>query len=151
MTIDITIQFATRKPGLPRAAAIRCWVRAALQDRREAQLTVRIVDEIEGAELNRHWRNKEGPTNVLAFPCEGLEQVAPALLGDIIVCAPVVEREAQQQGRDPQAHWAHVVIHGTLHLLGHNHRQLDEAGQMEQLETDILANFGYADPYTVID
>lgn len=151
MSVDITVQFAIGRTGLPHAAAIRCWVRAALQNRQEAQLTVRIVDETEGAELNRYWRGKQGPTNVLSFPCEGLEQVAPGLLGDIVVCAPVVAREAQEQDKELRAHWAHMLIHATLHLLGHDHQAPAETAQMEKLETDILANLGYADPYAVMD
>lgn len=149
MSVDVAIQFATRRPAVPRAADIRRWVRAALQDRRNAQLTVRIVDEQEGAELNSRWRDKQGPTNVLSFPCEGIAGVAPDLLGDIVVCAPVVADEARMQDKELQAHWAHMLIHGTLHLLGHDHQESEEAMRMEQLETDILQKFGYADPYAV--
>lgn len=149
MSIDITIQFVTRKPHVPRAADIRRWIAAAVADREATELTVRIVAEDEGAQLNHAWRGKNGPTNVLSFPCHGLETIAPALLGDIVVCAPVVAREADEQGKSLAAHWAHMLIHGTLHLRGYDHQTPTEAEAMEQLETDILRNFGYADPYRV--
>lgn len=149
MSVDVVIQFATRKPAVPLAADIRRWVRAALADRHNAQLTVRIVGTEEGTELNSQWRGKPGPTNVLSFPCDGIEGIAPNLLGDIVICAPVVAREAEEQGKPVQAHWAHMLVHGTLHLLGYDHQKPAEAAQMEQLETDILRKFGYADPYTV--
>lgn len=151
MSIDVAIQFITRKPAVPRAADMRRWIRAALQDRSNAQLTVRIVDKQEGAELNSRWRGKPGATNVLSFPYEGIDEVAPDLLGDIVVCAPVVAEEAREQGKELQAHWAHMIVHGTLHLLGHDHQEQDEAARMEQLETDILHKFGYADPYEVTE
>lgn len=144
---EITIQFATRKPAVPRAADIRRWVSAALQDRPRTQMTVRIVDEQEGSALNEHWRGRQGPTNVLSFPCDGLDDIAPGLLGDIVICAPVVAREASEQGKELQAHWAHMLVHGTLHLLGYDHQHTAEAQRMEHLETDILRNFGYPDPY----
>lgn len=149
MSIDVAIQFATRKPDVPRAADIRRWITAVLKERdhADAQLTVRIVNEAEGRELNNRWRGKAEPTNVLSFPCEGLTEVAPALLGDIVICAPVVAREAAEQDKPVTGHWAHMLIHGTLHLLGHDHQSDAEAAMMEKLETDILQNFGYADPY----
>lgn len=151
MGIDIAIQFATRKPAVPRAADIRRWVTAVLTCRQiarnHAELTVRIVNESESGQLNRQWRNKSGPTNVLSFPCQGLEEVAPDLLGDIVICAPVVAAEAAAQHKGTDAHWAHMLVHGTLHLLGHDHQQHREAAVMEKLETDILRNFGYPDPY----
>lgn len=147
MSIHVAVQFATRKPSVPKAVHIRTWVSAALGDRATAQLTVRIVDEQEGRALNEQWRGKAYATNVLSFPCTGLEQVAPDLLGDIVICAPVVAREAEEQEKDMEAHWAHMVIHGTLHLLGHNHENRADARKMETLETSILHDFGYADPY----
>ncbi len=146
---EITLQFATRKPTVPRAADIRAWATAALRDKPGAQLTIRIVAETEGTELNQQWRGKPGPTNVLSFPSEGIAEIAPDLLGDIVICAPVVAEEARQQGKELQAHWAHMVIHGTLHLLGHDHQVAGEAAIMEQIETDILRDFGYPDPYNM--
>ena len=94
------------------------------------------------------WRKRAGPTNVLSFPSTGLERIAPALLGDIVICAPVVEREAQHQRKALRAHWAHMVIHGTLHLLGLDHTEEQQALIMEQLEAEILGRLGYADPYS---
>ena len=111
-------------------------------------MTVRIVDEQEGTALNSRWRGGQGPTNVLSFPCDGVDDIAPQLLGDLVICAPVVAREAQEQNKSLQAHWAHMLVHGTLHLLGHDHQEPDEAERMERLETDILHDFGYPDPYT---
>ncbi len=148
---DIALQYATRKPAVPRAADIRSWITATLQDRPRTQMTVRIVDETEGTALNRQWRGKQGATNVLSFPYDGPDDIAPDLLGDIVICAPVVAREATEQGKDPLAHWAHMLVHGTLHLLGYDHQNPDDAEIMEQLETDILKNFGYSDPYNTTE
>lgn len=148
MSADIAIQFATRKPAVPRAAEIRRWVTAALRDCRHAQLTVRIVDANEGLTLNQQWRDGQGPTNVLSFPCDGLDAIAPELLGDIVICAPVVAQEAEAQQKPLRAHWAHMLVHGTLHLLGYEHDNDADAAVMEQLETDILDNLGYPDPYS---
>ncbi|MBI2969645.1 MAG: rRNA maturation RNase YbeY [Gammaproteobacteria bacterium] len=144
----VDIQYACTGHGLPRRDQIVAWVNAALRDHaHDAELTVRLVDEGEAAELNRRWRGRSGPTNVLSFPVSGLEQAAPGLLGDIVVCAPVVEREAEQQGKRPEAHWAHMVIHGTLHLLGYDHENNEEADIMESLEATILAGLGFPNPY----
>jgi probable rRNA maturation factor len=118
-----------------------------LADRDEAQLTIRITDEAEIQELNRTYRHKDKPTNVLSFPFEAPPGVEIPLLGDIIICAAVVAREAGEQGKPLQAHWAHMVIHGTLHLLGYDHIDETEAEQMEGLEITLLAGLGYANPY----
>lgn len=150
MSVEVVVQYAVDPPtALPSKKTITIWVKAALAGRREeAQLTVRIVDEEEGSELNQRWRKRAGPTNVLSFPSTGLERIAPTLLGDIVICAPVVEREAQHQRKAFRAHWAHMVIHGTLHLLGLDHIEEQQALIMEQLETEILGRLGYADPYS---
>lgn len=150
MSVEVVVQYAVGPPtALPSKKTITLWIKAALAGRREeAQVTVRIVDEEEGSELNQRWRKRAGPTNVLSFPSTGLEQIAPALLGDIVICAPVVEREAQHQRKALRAHWAHMVIHGTLHLLGLDHIEEQQALIMEQLETEILGRLGYADPYS---
>lgn len=150
MSVEVVVQYAAGPlTALPSKKTITLWVKAALAGRREeAQVTVRIVDEEEGSELNQRWRKRAGPTNVLSFPSTGLEQIAPALLGDIVICAPVVEREAQHQRKALRAHWAHMVIHGTLHLLGLDHIEEQQALIMEQLETEILGRLGYADPYS---
>ena len=146
--ISVDVQYACEGRGLPETAEIAAWVTAALAaETADAELTVRIVDEAEGAELNRRWRGKDGPTNVLSFPAEGLDEVAPALLGDIVVCAPVVEREAKQQGKEPAAHWAHMIVHGTLHLVGYIHDEAADAEVMESMESGVLAKLGYGNPY----
>ncbi len=111
------------------------------------ELTVRIVDGAEAAELNRRYRGRSGPTNVLSFPFDGMPGVDLPLLGDIVVCAPVVVREAREQGKPERAHWAHIVVHGVLHLLGYDHVEPEQARIMEGLEKQILGKLGIPDPY----
>jgi len=144
----IDVQFALAAEGLPGAEQIRDWAAMALQERcADAELTIRIVDEAEITALNRQFRGKDGATNVLSFPHDALPGIAPTLLGDVVICAPVVAAEAVVQGKPLQAHWAHMVIHGVLHLLGHDHHHNAEAREMETLETGLLAALGYPDPY----
>jgi len=148
MSIDINVQYATVWPDLPDEKKIRTWVETALKDLKEnAELTIRIVDEEEGTQLNEKWRKSKGPTNVLSFTHDGAKEIAPDFLGDIVICAPVVDREAIEQNKNNHAHWAHMVVHGVLHLLGYDHETNDEARRMERLETGILADLGVADPY----
>jgi len=149
MNLELDYQLALEAgPAVPGEVQVRRWVEAALNGRRsEAELTVRIVDEDESAELNGTYRRKQGPTNVLSFPFEAPPGVELPLLGDIVVCAPVVAREAAEQGKTPEAHWAHMVVHGTLHLLGYDHLEPGEAEEMEALETAVLGNLGYRNPY----
>ncbi|MES9936542.1 MAG: rRNA maturation RNase YbeY [Sedimenticola sp.] len=124
------------------------WIAAALAGRRDsAELTIRIVDETESHELNLQYRGKDCPTNVLSFPFEAPEVVESDLLGDLVICAPVVAREAEEQGKTLEAHWAHMVVHGTLHLLGFDHQNEQEAEEMEGLEREIIEAMGYPDPY----
>jgi probable rRNA maturation factor len=145
---DIDVQFALSAPGMPDAEQIRGWALAALATHdRPTELTVRVVDEAEITALNRRYRGKDGPTNVLSFPYEGFADVADGLLGDVVVCAPVVAAEAAQQGKPALAHWAHLVIHGVLHLLGYDHQQAPEAARMERRESELLATLGYPDPW----
>lgn len=153
MNVEVDVQYAVMADGVPSVSDIETWIGAVVRGRREnAQLTVRIVDEEEGTELNERWRQARGPTNVLSFPSEGLEAIAPDLLGDVVICAPVVESEAREQGKSLTAHWTHMVIHGTLHLLGFDHVDEDHAREMELLEARILKELGYSDPYeSVID
>ena len=149
MSIDVEIQFATTEGDLPDKQQINNWVCAALEDQTElVELTVRIVDEEEGRKLNQQWRQGTGATNVLSFPTEGLEEIQPELLGDVVICAPVVQDEAIEQKKSPESHWAHMVIHGTLHLLGYDHNNDKEAEHMESLEVTILERLGYKNPYT---
>jgi probable rRNA maturation factor len=144
----IDVQYAVSGDGIPAAEVIQQWADKALQERSgSAELTVRVVDEAEITALNRQFRGKDGATNVLSFPYEGMPGVTSDLLGDVVVCAPVVANESVAQSKPLQAHWAHIVVHGVLHLLGHDHSQDDEAHRMEACETDLLASLGYPDPY----
>jgi len=144
----IDVQYAVSADGIPGAESIRQWVELALPaDNAAAELTVRIVDEAEITALNRQYRGKDGPTNVLSFPHEEIPGVAADLLGDIVICAPVVAAESVAQDKPLEAHWAHMVIHGVLHLLGYDHHKEGEASRMEATETELLAALGYANPY----
>ena len=147
---SIDIQFAYDSSELPSESALKQWCSAALSDEnREAILTLRIVDLDEMQSLNKEYRHKDKPTNVLSFPSELPAEVAAefAFLGDIIVCAPVVAEEAQAQKKALDAHWAHMLVHGTLHLQGFDHENDEEAEIMESRETDILSSLGFAAPY----
>jgi probable rRNA maturation factor len=140
--LRLAVQHATRSRNLPTDRQIARWVRAAL--RGDAEVTVRIVGENEGRELNRAYRGKDYATNVLTFVMNG---DAP-LAGDLALCAPVVAREARAQRKDLIAHYAHLTVHGILHLQGHEHERAREAEEMEKLETRILERLGYPDPYS---
>lgn len=143
---EISIQRRVPPTGIPAAAQLRGWALHALEGARCGELTIRIVDEAESAALNGRFRNKPHPTNVLSFPYEA-EGVGAPVLGDIVICAPVVAREAAEQNKNPRAHWAHMVIHGTLHLLGHDHIEESEAELMESRERELMAGLGFPDPY----
>ncbi|HEY0636001.1 MAG TPA: rRNA maturation RNase YbeY [Gammaproteobacteria bacterium] len=146
--IELDLQIASDAAALPSEAQFQTWVAAALAGRLdEAELTIRIVDDAESAELNETYRGKQGPTNVLSFPFEAPPGVPLPLLGDIVICAPKVAREAEEQGKPAEAHWAHLTLHGCLHLLGYDHIEQEEAEAMEALETELLAALGYANPY----
>ena len=127
----------------------RRWCELALRQRSaDSELTIRLVDEAEGRELNRTWRQKDYATNVLSFPADVPDELLDIpLLGDLVICVPVVAREAAEQGKPLQAHWAHLVIHGCLHLLGYDHIDDAEADEMEDLERKLLAELGHPDPY----
>ena len=150
MKLELDLQLACEVPDLPARDALEQWCRLALQQGDgDAELTLRIVDEEEGRQLNLDWRGKDYATNVLSFPAEippGLLDIP--LLGDLIICAPVVAREAAEQDKTLQAHWAHLVIHGCLHLLGYDHLDDAEADIMENLERQLLGQLGYPDPYS---
>jgi probable rRNA maturation factor len=160
--IEVGLEVASVAKNLPDEAQIRRWVEAVLQDRLdEAELGVRIVDEDESAELNQTYRDKPGPTNILSFPFEMPElpegfatdeedEIPANLLGDLVICAPVVAREAAEQGKPELVHWAHMVVHGVLHLLGYDHLEPAEAAEMEGLERQILAGLGIVDPYAIV-
>ncbi len=146
--VELALQVHCDSATVPGEAQLHAWVSAALQGRRgDYEITLRIVDEPESQAANKKYRCQNRPTNVLSFPADLPAGVDHPLLGDLLICAPLLEREAAAQGKEPQVHWAHLVIHGVLHLLGHDHRQADEAAKMEALETAILASIGYPDPY----
>ncbi|AGI22562.1 metal-binding heat shock protein [Pseudomonas sp. ATCC 13867] len=147
--LELDLQVASDAPGLPSEAAFRRWCELALRQRQnDSELTIRLVDEGEGRELNRTWRHKDYATNVLSFPADVPDELLDIpLLGDLVICAPVVTREAAEQGKSAEAHWAHLVIHGCLHLLGYDHIDDAEAEEMEGLERELLAELGHPDPY----
>jgi probable rRNA maturation factor len=143
----VTVQIATRRAGVPHARSFARWANAAFarssshRMSKGTELTIRVVGAAESRKLNRTWRGKDKPTNVLSFAAE-----AP-VLGDLAICAPVVAREAREQGKSPSAHWAHMVVHGVLHLQGYDHENDRDAQRMEARETRILAQLGMPNPY----
>ena len=148
MSVEVHVQRASTLRGLPSNRQMSAWLAQALAPLRpQASLTVRIVDAEEGSALNAQWRGKPGPTNVLSFPVSGLEAIAPTLLGDIVLCAPVLKAEAAAQRKTIAAHCAHLLVHGALHLLGYDHLDDAEAEKMEALERQLLANMEFPDPY----
>lgn len=148
MTHQVDVQIACDEDDLPGSAELHTWACAAVADLREdAELTIRIVGETEIERLNNDYRKKLGATNVLSFPFDAPAGVDLPLLGDIVICAPIVRREANEQSKSVTSHWAHMVVHGTLHLLGFDHEQAREAREMEAMETRILADLGFDNPY----
>ena len=146
---DIEIQRIFESEGQPGQPHIQLWVDAALIDvEQDAEIVVRIVDELESAELNQQYRHKPGPTNILSFPVEVPEGIELNLLGDLVICAPVLEKEALEQGKLLADHWAHIIIHGVLHLLGYDHIHDDDAELMESKEIAILQQLNINNPYT---
>ena len=137
---SVAIQRCVPPAGIPAATSLRVWAQSAL--RRKGALTIRIVDEEESETLNSRYRHKQKPTNVLSF---GYDE--RGVLGDLVICAPVVAREAREQGKTVRAHWAHMVVHGCLHLQGHDHEKEKEAEAMEKLEIRILGKLGFNNPY----
>ncbi|MDH3439579.1 MAG: rRNA maturation RNase YbeY [Gammaproteobacteria bacterium] len=151
--LSVDVQVASSSRSVPPDENVQCWVAAVLNQldyNDNVEISVRIVDEDESRGLNKAYREKDKPTNVLSFP-SGIGDYAPddepRPLGDIVICAPVVEHEAALQGKDASDHWAHLVVHGTLHLIGFNHETDAEACAMEAIEREILAAQGVADPY----
>lgn len=144
--LNLSVQYVCNAAGLPLRPQIRAWVRAALDvdGAQGGQITVRIVDAEEGQALNRDYRGKDYATNVLSFPYD----TEPVVCGDLVICAPVVEREAQEQGKPLVAHFAHLVVHGLLHLQGYDHETGEQdAIEMEQRERIVLQSLGFDDPY----
>ncbi|NOH31437.1 rRNA maturation RNase YbeY [Vibrio mediterranei] len=151
MAIELDLQIAVEsEQGLPSADEFQSWLdKTIIPFQQDAELTIRIVDEEESQQLNRDYRGKDKPTNVLSFPFEAPPGVEMDLLGDMIICRQVVEKEAIEQSKPLIAHWAHMVVHGSLHLLGYDHIEDDEAEEMEALETEIMLDMGFDDPYLV--
>lgn len=139
--LSLTVQYATKAQTPPTRAQFRKWAKAAL--RRDAMITLRIVDQAEGRRLNRDYRGRDYATNVLTFVYDDIEPLA----GDIVMCAPVVSREARAQRKPVEAHYAHLTVHGMLHLQGYDHEDEADAAVMEALESAIVTKLGYADPY----
>jgi len=150
MSIILDLQLATEAKDLPDEKQIQQWLEAAiLPFQSEAEVTVRIVDEDESQQLNFDYREKNKPTNVLSFPFECPPGIELPLLGDLVICAQVVAKEAAEQHKSLSAHWAHMVVHGSLHLLGFDHINEEDATEMEAEEIQILAELGFADPYVI--
>jgi probable rRNA maturation factor len=152
MTLMITTQKADREAKTPVLTQLREWSAFTLRQQkiRRAELCIRIVSVRESAQLNKRYRHKAGPTNVLSFPAELPEGLATPLLGDLVICATVVNREATTQGKTRAAHWAHMVVHGSLHLLGFDHIRQQDASRMEAEEVKILRKLGFANPYSLL-
>lgn len=149
MSVQVDIQTACSEPA-PEEDDLRRWICTALAERTpaaNAEVCLRLVDEAEMTALNRDYRGKSGSTNVLSFPAGLPLELGLPLLGDIVICAPVVVREAAAQGKPLAAHWAHMAVHGSLHLLGYDHIGDADAAAMEALETSILAQLGFPCPY----
>jgi probable rRNA maturation factor len=154
MKIIVDIQNVCQAENVPDNTQFTQWVSTVLRSRcHAAELTIRIVDSGEITELNHTYRHKNYPTNILAFPADIPEvvELAVPLLGDLIICAPVMQQEALAANKPLLAHWAHLVIHGTLHLLGYDHQQEKDARIMESLEIDYLQQLGFADPYATVN
>jgi probable rRNA maturation factor len=149
MPLMIDLQIAVSNEQIPDKKEFQLWADAAGEacGVDDSELTIRVTDEIESAELNERYRNKMGSTNVLSFPFEDPPGVDTRILGDLVICAPVVQREAGEQGKTTEAHWAHMLVHGVLHLCGFDHLHESEADEMEMLETGILTGLGYPPPY----
>lgn len=148
MACDLVVEIRSDASDLPSRELLQRWIEAALPAARsDVEMGLCIVDEPESQELNLRYRERDKPTNVLSFTADLPAELNLPLLGDLIVCAPVVTREAAEQGKTLEAHWAHMLVHGTLHLLGYDHINPIEAEQMEALEIDILASLGFSDPY----
>ena len=147
MSTEIDVQRVTGFKPLPAYSELVLWAETALQGKDGVELAIRLVDRDESRALNQKYRGQDKPTNVLSFPADLPPGLGLSLLGDIVVCAPLAGEEAEAQGKCPQSHWAHLVIHGVLHLLGHDHQDEREAQEMETLETELMASLGFQNPY----
>ena len=149
MSLTTEIQCRSNNSQVPASEVMSRWADRAFDRvvKKDAEVTIRIVDEEEGAELNQRYRKRAGPTNVLAFDYAQDSFAQNDLLGDVIICAPIVVQEALSQSKSIDAHWAHMVVHGILHLCGYRHKEEKDASKMEQLETEILLELGFPPPY----
>lgn len=145
--VTVDLQMAFDGAGVPEGALFEAWAEKAWQGENPTEVTLRIVGNDESRELNHQYRGKDKPTNVLSFPFEAPAGITVPLAGDLVICAPVVEQEAREQNKDAVAHWAHMVVHGMLHLQGYDHIEDNEAEVMEALEIRLLAQLGFANPY----
>ena len=148
MTYRVDFQFVSKEKNIPKKSEFKLWITEALQEHTpSAEVTIRVVDSEESSNLNQTYRKKAGPTYVLAFPGYSHEKQTILFLGDLVLCAPLVEKEAKEQGKTVLSHWANLTIHGTLHLLGFDHDDDKSATAMEAFETDIMKRLGFKDPY----
>ena len=149
MSLTTEIQCRSNNSQVPASEVMSRWADSAFDRvvKKDAEVTIRIVDEEEGAELNQRYRKRAGATNVLAFDYAQDSFAQNDLLGDVIICAPIVVQEALSQSKSIDAHWAHMVVHGILHLCGYRHKEEKDASKMEQLETEILLELGFPPPY----
>lgn len=153
LALELTLSYGCARRGVPARTSFQRWAMAALSSagqRGHFELSLRVVDADEGLALNRGFRGKAYPTNVLSFPADMPPGPGPRLLGDIALCAPVVAREAEEQGKSVTAHYAHLSIHGVLHLLGYDHQDEIQASAMEAIEIRALAALGHANPYELL-
>jgi len=154
MSLEVDVQYTDAPMELeeepPSSQQFRSWAELVLQKPGDYQLAIRVVDEQESQQLNAEYRGKDKPTNVLSFPMEMPEQLEEQLLGDLVICAPVVEQEAHQQNKPVLSHWAHMVIHGMLHLQGFDHETEAEAEAMESREIQLLQQLGIDNPYITL-
>lgn len=152
LDLDLSVSYSLPRAGLPAPASFRRWAEATLRGRmRRADLAIRLANDHEAQALNRHYRGRDYATNVLSFPAELPEGVKLPVLGDIVLCPSVVAKEAAEQKKTLRNHYAHLTVHGVLHLLGFDHIDKKEALAMETLECEVLDGLGIADPYTVIE
>ena len=146
--VTVLVSYGLASNGLPQAAAFQGWAAAAANGRRKAvEVSIHVVDTVEGQALNLKYRHKDYPTNVLSFPAELPAGVNVPLIGDLVLCAPVVAKEAGDQGKTLDQHYAHLTVHGVLHLLGYHHETVAEARAMEAIEIQVLESIGIPDPY----
>lgn len=148
--LKINLQLALNDENVPDKTQLQLWANAAATACQcaELELTIRVTDIEESAELNNQYRHKAGPTNVLSFPFEDPPGIETGILGDLVICAPVVQREADEQNKQLNEHWAHMLVHGVLHLCGYDHADESSATEMESLETRVITGLGFPPPYS---